>query len=69
MFSTELSTRGLWGCGARSGDGVLVEERRASEGDREAVINEVRGEHGRPPYEGCGQDLYWRDHALQVPPK
>jgi hypothetical protein len=36
VFSTELSTRGLWCCAARSGNGALVKERRASEGDREA---------------------------------
>ncbi|HEX3308672.1 MAG TPA: DUF1918 domain-containing protein [Streptosporangiaceae bacterium] len=35
---------------ARAGDTLLVKERRASEGDREAVIIEVWGEHGRPPY-------------------
>ena len=35
---------------ARAGDTLLVKERRAGEGDREAVIIEVWGEHGRPPY-------------------
>ena len=35
---------------ARAGDTLLVKERRAGEGDREAVIVEVWGEYGRPPY-------------------
>jgi hypothetical protein len=35
---------------ARPGDRVLVKERRAGEGDREAVIIEVWSEYGRPPY-------------------
>ena len=35
---------------AKAGDTLLVKERRAGEGDREAVIIEVWGEHGRPPY-------------------
>jgi hypothetical protein len=35
---------------ARAGDTLLVRERRAGEGDREAVIIEVWGECGRPPY-------------------
>jgi hypothetical protein len=35
---------------ARVGDTLMVKERRAGEGDREAVILEVRSEHGRPPY-------------------
>jgi len=35
---------------ARAGDTLLVKERRAGEGDREAVIIEVWGELGKPPY-------------------
>lgn len=35
---------------ARVGDMLMVKERRAGEGDREALIIEVRSEHGRPPY-------------------
>jgi hypothetical protein len=35
---------------AMAGDTLLVRERRAGEGDREAVIIEVWGECGRPPY-------------------
>ncbi len=35
---------------ARAGDTLMVKERRAGEGDREALIIEVRSEHGRPPY-------------------
>ena len=35
---------------ARAGDTLLVKERRAGQGDREAVIIEVWGEYGRPPY-------------------
>ena len=35
---------------ARAGDTLLVKERRAGEGDREAVIIEVWSESGRPPY-------------------
>jgi hypothetical protein len=34
----------------RAGDTLLVRERRAGEGDREAVVIEVWGECGRPPY-------------------
>jgi hypothetical protein len=35
---------------ARPDDRVLVKERRAGEGDREAIIIEVWSEHGKPPY-------------------
>ena len=35
---------------ARAGDRRVVRERRAGEGDREAVIVEVWSESGRPPY-------------------
>jgi hypothetical protein len=35
---------------ARAGDTLIVKERRAGEGDREAVIIEVWSEYGRPPY-------------------
>jgi hypothetical protein len=35
---------------ALPGDGLLVRERQAGEGDREALIIEVWSEHGRPPY-------------------
>jgi Domain of unknown function (DUF1918) len=35
---------------ARAGDRLVVRERRAGEGDREAVIVEVWSESGRPPY-------------------
>jgi hypothetical protein len=35
---------------ARAGDTLMVKERRAGEGDREALIVEVRSEYGRPPY-------------------
>ncbi len=35
---------------ARAGDTLLVKERRAGDGDREAGIIEVCGEHGPPPY-------------------
>ena len=36
---------------ATVGDTLLVKERRAEgEGDREALVIEVRSEHGRPPY-------------------
>jgi len=35
---------------ARPGDTLLVKERRAGQGDREAVIIEVWGELGKPPY-------------------
>ena len=33
---------------ARVGDMLMVKERHAGEGDREALILEVRSEHGRP---------------------
>jgi hypothetical protein len=35
---------------ARAGDTLMVRERCAGEGDREAVIVEVWSESGRPPY-------------------
>ena len=35
---------------ALPGDTLMVKERRAGEGDREAVIIEVWSESGRPPY-------------------
>ena len=35
---------------ARAGDTLLVKERCPGEGDREAVIIEVWGKDGRPPY-------------------
>jgi hypothetical protein len=35
---------------ATVGDTLMVKERRAGEGSREALIVEVRSEHGRPPY-------------------
>jgi hypothetical protein len=41
---------------ARVGDMLMVKERRAGEGDREALVIEVRSEHGRPPYA-----VRWRD--------
>jgi hypothetical protein len=37
-------------CGHRQATGCLSKERRAGEGDREALIIEVRSEYGRPPY-------------------
>jgi anti-anti-sigma regulatory factor len=46
---------------ARPGDRVLVKERRAGEGDREAVIIEVWSEHGRPPYV-----VRWHDGSRKV---
>lgn len=35
---------------ASPGDRLLVRERRAGEGDREALIVAVWSEYGRPPY-------------------
>jgi len=46
---------------ALPGDRVLVKERRAGEGDREAVIIEVPSEDGRPPYL-----VRWHDGSRKV---
>jgi anti-sigma B factor antagonist len=46
---------------ALPGDRLLVKERRAGEGDREAVIIEVWSEHGRPPYV-----VRWHDGSQSV---
>jgi hypothetical protein len=46
---------------ARAGDTLMVKERRAGEGDREAVIIEVWSEDGRPPYL-----VRWRDGRQNV---
>jgi hypothetical protein len=43
------------------GDRVLVRERRAGEGDREAVIIEVWSERGRPPYV-----VRWHDGSRKI---
>jgi hypothetical protein len=46
---------------ASPGDRLLVSERRAGEGDREALIIEVWSEYGRPPYV-----VRWRDGSQNV---
>jgi hypothetical protein len=46
---------------ALPGDRVLIKERRAGEGDREAVILEVWSEHGRPPYV-----VRWHDGSRKI---
>ena len=46
---------------ALPGDTLMVKERRAGEGDREAVIIEVWSESGRPPYV-----VRWRDGRQSV---
>jgi hypothetical protein len=43
------------------GDSLQVRERRAGEGDREALVIQVRGAHGRPPYLGR-----WHDGSRNV---
>jgi hypothetical protein len=43
------------------GDRMLVRERHAGEGDREALITGVRSEHGRPPYV-----VRWHDGSQNV---
>ncbi len=43
------------------GDRVLVKERRAGEGDREAVIIEIWSVHGRPPYV-----VRWHDGSRKI---
>jgi len=58
-------TRGLaaMSSATRAVDRLLVRERRAGEGDREAVITQVRSEYGRPP---CL--VHWHDSSQSVFP-
>lgn len=46
---------------ASPGDRLLVSERRAGEGNREALIIEVWSEYGRPPYL-----VRWHDGSQNV---